>query len=148
MNRSITQILLVAALLAVPAMVHAEDAAKVFKAGAATAKAGPKGDTSKLAIDGIKKIDAQSFSIKLTKPNPLFLFSLAASSTSVVPPAPDFLQQPPGAGQGHAQQVGEEDVFVALVVGELRRAGQRVDRGTPLRLRHLVLAYEAVEMAG
>ena len=53
---------------------------------AATAKAGPKGDTSKLAIEGIKKIDASSFSIKLTKPNPLFLFSLASSSTSVVPP--------------------------------------------------------------
>ena len=44
---------------------------------AATAKAGPKGDVSKLAIDGIKKIDSHSFSIKLTKPNPLFLFSLA-----------------------------------------------------------------------
>ena len=52
---------------------------------AATAKAGPKGDVSKLAIDGIKKIDSHSFSIKLTKPNPLFLFSLASSSTSVVP---------------------------------------------------------------
>lgn len=57
---------------------------------AATAKAGPKStspaDSAKLAIEGIKKIDTLSFSIKLTKPNPLFLFSLAASSTSVVPP--------------------------------------------------------------
>ncbi len=53
---------------------------------AATAKAGPKGDTSKAVIDGIKKIDSHTFSIKLTKPNPLFLFSLASSSTSVVSP--------------------------------------------------------------
>ena len=53
---------------------------------AATAKTGPKGDTSKLAIEGIKKIDAQTLSIKLIRPNPLFLYSLAASSTAVVPP--------------------------------------------------------------
>ena len=50
--------------------------------------------------------------------------------------------------RGDAQQVGEQDVFVALVVGELHRPGQRIDRGAPFRLGHLVLAHEAVQMAG
>ncbi len=52
---------------------------------AASAKAGAKADVSKLAIEGLKKIDSHTFSIKLTKPNPLFLFSLASSSSSIVP---------------------------------------------------------------
>lgn len=41
MNYTITRILLAAALLAIPATLHAEDAAKVFKAGAATANITP-----------------------------------------------------------------------------------------------------------
>lgn len=53
---------------------------------AATAKAGPKGDTSKLVLEGIKKLDSHTLSIRLTKPNPLFLFALTASSTAIVPP--------------------------------------------------------------
>ena len=52
---------------------------------AATAKAGPTADTSKLPIAGLQKVDSHTFTIKLTKPNPLFLFALAASSSSVVP---------------------------------------------------------------
>lgn len=52
---------------------------------AATAKAGAKGDTSKLPLEGIRKVDSHTLTIKLTKPNPLFLFALAASSTSIVP---------------------------------------------------------------
>ncbi len=52
---------------------------------AATAKAGPTGDTSKLSIAGMQKVDSHTLTIKLTKPNPLFLFSLASSSSSVVP---------------------------------------------------------------
>ena len=52
---------------------------------AATAKAGPTGDTSKLPIAGLQKVDSHTLTIKLTKPNPLFLFALAASSSSVVP---------------------------------------------------------------
>ncbi len=52
---------------------------------AATAKAGPAGDTSKLGIAGLQKVDSHTLTIKLTKPNPLFLFALAASSSSVVP---------------------------------------------------------------
>ena len=52
---------------------------------AASAKAGPTGDTSKLAIAGLQKVDSHTLTIKLTKPNPLFLFALASSSSSVVP---------------------------------------------------------------
>ena len=52
---------------------------------AATAKAGPTGDTSKLPIAGLQKVDSHTLTIKLTKPNPLFLFALAAASSSVVP---------------------------------------------------------------
>ncbi len=52
---------------------------------AATAKAGPTGDTSKLAIAGLQKVDSHTLAIKLTKPNPLFLFALASTPTSVVP---------------------------------------------------------------
>lgn len=52
---------------------------------AATAKAPEGADNTKLEVAGLKKIDNLRFSIKLTKPNPLFLFSLAMSSTAVVP---------------------------------------------------------------
>ena len=50
--------------------------------------------------------------------------------------------------RGDAQQVGKQDVFVALVVGEFRGAGQGVDRGTPFVLGDLVVAHEAVQVAG
>ena len=53
---------------------------------AATAKAGPKADTSKLPIEGFNKIDGQTFTIRLTRPNPLFLFALATAPTAVQPP--------------------------------------------------------------
>lgn len=53
---------------------------------AATAKAGPQGDTTKLTVEGFKKIDSHTFTIRLTQPNPLFLFALATSATAIVPP--------------------------------------------------------------
>jgi ABC-type transport system substrate-binding protein len=53
---------------------------------AATAKAGPKADTSKLPVEGFKKVDSHTFTIRLTKPNPLFLFALATSATAIHPP--------------------------------------------------------------
>jgi oligopeptide transport system substrate-binding protein len=53
---------------------------------AATAKAGPKGDSAKLPVEGFSKIDSHSFTIRLTKPNPLFLFALATSATAIHPP--------------------------------------------------------------
>jgi oligopeptide transport system substrate-binding protein len=52
---------------------------------AATAKAGTTVDVGKMEVAGLRKIDAQTFTIKLTHENPLFLFSLAIAPTSVVP---------------------------------------------------------------
>ena len=52
---------------------------------AATLKAGTNADLSATAVPGLRRIDALTFSITLTKPNPLFLFSLAMTSTAVVP---------------------------------------------------------------
>jgi len=52
---------------------------------AATAKAPEGADNTKLDVAGLKKIDKLRFTIKLTHPNPLFLFALAMSSTAVVP---------------------------------------------------------------
>lgn len=53
---------------------------------AASAKAGPKGDTSAVPIEGFRKLDSHAFTIRLTKPNPLFLFALATSATAIHPP--------------------------------------------------------------
>ena len=53
---------------------------------AATAKAGPAADTTKLDVAGLKKIDKYTFTIKLTHENALFLFSLAIEPTAVVAP--------------------------------------------------------------
>jgi ABC-type transport system substrate-binding protein len=52
---------------------------------AATQKAGPNGDTSKLSIAGFRKIDSHSFSIRLNKPNALFLYAFAMASAAIVP---------------------------------------------------------------
>ena len=52
---------------------------------AATLKAGPNGDTSKLPIEGLKKLDSHTLSIRLTKPNPLFLFALGTPVASIYP---------------------------------------------------------------
>ena len=53
---------------------------------AATAKAAAGADLSAADIEGLKRIDSQRFSIRLVKPNPLFLYALALSPTAVVPP--------------------------------------------------------------
>lgn len=52
---------------------------------AATAKAGPSADTSKLDVPGLHKIDKYGFTIKLTHENPLFLYALAFDPVSIVP---------------------------------------------------------------
>jgi ABC-type transport system substrate-binding protein len=52
---------------------------------AATRKAAPGTDNTRLDVAGFKKTGSHSFTIKLTHPNPLFLFALAMSSTAVVP---------------------------------------------------------------
>ncbi len=53
---------------------------------AATAKAAPDVELSGLAIEGLRKTGSHSFSIRLVKPNPLFLYVLALTPTAVVPP--------------------------------------------------------------
>ncbi len=52
---------------------------------AATAKAGPSADLSKMDIAGLHKVDKYTFTIKLTHENSLFLYAFAFSPTSVVP---------------------------------------------------------------
>ena len=55
-----------------------------YRAG--TAKAAAGADLSAADIEGLKRIDSQRFSIRLVKPNPLFLYALALSSTATVAP--------------------------------------------------------------
>ena len=55
-----------------------------YRAG--TAKAAAGADLSAADIEGLKRIDSHRFSIRLVKPNPLFLYALALSSTAAVAP--------------------------------------------------------------
>src|ERR1019366_1185578 len=52
---------------------------------AATVKAAPGADVTNLSVAGFKKIDGTHFTLRLTHPNPLFLFSLALISSGIVP---------------------------------------------------------------
>ena len=52
---------------------------------AATAKAGPGSDLAKFEIAGLRKVDSHTLTIRLTRPNALFLFALATSASSIVP---------------------------------------------------------------
>ena len=52
---------------------------------AATIKAGPGVDYSKLDVAGLRKIDPWTFTVRLTRENPLFLHALTLSSTALVP---------------------------------------------------------------
>jgi len=52
---------------------------------AATAKAAAGVDLTRSDVAGLHKVDATTFTIKLTHENPLFLFSLTLASTAVVP---------------------------------------------------------------
>jgi ABC-type transport system substrate-binding protein len=52
---------------------------------AATLKAAPGDDLSGLDVAGLRKLDATTFTIRLTHANPLFLYSLALISTAIVP---------------------------------------------------------------
>ncbi len=52
---------------------------------AATVKAGPSADFSKVDVAGIHKIDKTTFTIKLTHENPLFLYLLTLETVAIVP---------------------------------------------------------------
>jgi ABC-type transport system substrate-binding protein len=52
---------------------------------AATLKAAPGVELVAGDVAGLRKVDASTFSIRLTHPNPLFLYALTFTSTSIVP---------------------------------------------------------------
>ena len=52
---------------------------------AASAKSGPTGDTSRLDVAGLHRIDKYTFTVRLTHENPLFLYSLAFEPMAIVP---------------------------------------------------------------
>jgi len=52
---------------------------------AATIKAGPAADLTATDVAGLHRIDATTFTIRLTHPNPLFLHALTIAPTSIVP---------------------------------------------------------------
>ena len=52
---------------------------------AATAKAAPDADLAATDVAGLHKVDAKTFTIRLTHDNPLFLYALAMTPTSIVP---------------------------------------------------------------
>jgi ABC-type transport system substrate-binding protein len=52
---------------------------------AATAKAGPSADLSKMDVAGLRKVDDETFTIRLTHENPLFLYALTIAPTAIVP---------------------------------------------------------------
>ncbi len=53
---------------------------------AATAKAAPGVDLAASDVAGLHKVDAWTFTIRLTHDNPLFLYALSMSPTAIVPP--------------------------------------------------------------
>ena len=52
---------------------------------AATLKAAPDADLTGAEVGGLHKVDATTFTIRLTRDNPLFLYALTMTATSVVP---------------------------------------------------------------
>jgi len=51
----------------------------------ASAKAAPEADLGGMDVPGLRKVDATTFTLRLTHANPLFLYALTFSSTSIVP---------------------------------------------------------------
>ena len=52
---------------------------------AATVKAGPSADLTSRDVAGLQKVDAHTFTIRLTHENSLFLYALTMAPTSIVP---------------------------------------------------------------
>jgi oligopeptide transport system substrate-binding protein len=52
---------------------------------AASLKAAPDADLTGADVAGLRKVDATTFTIRLTHPNPLFLYALTFTATSIVP---------------------------------------------------------------
>ena len=104
---------------------------------AATAKAGPAADTSKLDVAGLRKIDKYTFAITLTHENPLFLYALTLSPTAIVP--------------AEAVQAYKDRLSVTPVGSGPFMAIQALDRKGTLRLvrnPHYYRTYPAVGAPG
>jgi ABC-type transport system substrate-binding protein len=126
---------------------------------AATVKAGPSADLTSREVAGLRKVDAHTFTIRLTHPNALFLYALAMSPASIVPrEAVQFYQDrfalnPVGTGPFMATRQVDRQGVLRLVrnpgyyrtypsVGEpgdaakglLRDAGKRLPRVDELEM--------------
>ena len=104
---------------------------------AATAKAGPAADTSKLDVAGLRKIDKYTFAITLTHENPLFLYALTLSPMAIVP--------------AEAVQAYKDRLSVTPVGSGPFMAIQALDRKGTLRLvrnPHYYRTYPAVGAPG
>jgi len=77
---------------------------------AATLKAAPDADLTGTEVSGLHKVDPTTFTIRLTRDSPLFLYALAMTATSVVPvEAVRFYKDrfglnPVGSGPFHADR--------------------------------------------
>ena len=87
---------------------------------AATAKAGPAADISKLDVAGLRKVDRYTFTIRLTHENPLFLYALTLSSSAIVPI--------------EAVQAYRDQLSVTTVGSGPFMATQALSRKSPVRL--------------
>jgi oligopeptide transport system substrate-binding protein len=88
---------------------------------AATVKAGPSADFSKVDVAGIHKIDKTTFTIRLTHENPLFLYLLTLETVAIVPVEAvqmykdKFSVNPVGTGPFMATQALERKGVLRLV---------------------------------
>ncbi len=88
---------------------------------AATLKAGPSADLTAREVAGLHKVDARTFTIRLTHPNPLFLYVLTMPPTSIVPrEAVQFYKEafgvnPVGTGPFMATQALDRKGTIRLV---------------------------------
>ena len=77
---------------------------------AATLKAAPDADMTGTEVSGLHKVDATTFTIRLTRDNPLFLYALTMTATSIVPAEAvrfykdRFGVNPVGTGPFHADR--------------------------------------------
>lgn len=75
-------------------------------------------DYAKLDVSGLKKVDDRHFTLKLTQPNPLALFPLAATVTSIVPPeavkmyGEELERHPVGSGPFRIKQLQRRGVII------------------------------------